>query len=199
MDHAMVAQQHITERYLLNELDPQARDEFEDHFFACQECASDVHAASLFIENSRVVLAEGPVEVPAVVPAPPNPGWLGWLRPALAAPALAVLLAVVGYQSFELSQALKPHVAQSAMVNIGTFGDSGADITIHSGEGFVVNARITPQTGYSNYVAELYNPANKLEWSLTIPASASQAQWPIVVPGADRKPGTYILRVEGNS
>jgi anti-sigma factor RsiW len=205
MDHATAAQQHMTERYLLNELDPRARDEFEEHYFDCAQCASDVNAASLFIENSKVVWnheADAAAnEVAKFVPPTPKPNWLGWLRPAFAAPALALLLSVVGYDYLvvypQMARALKPHVAQSAMVNIGTYNDSGPDITIGSGEGFVVNARITPQNGYSNYVAELYNPANKLEWSLTIPASASQAQWPIVIPGADRKPGTYILRVKG--
>jgi hypothetical protein len=201
MNHATVAQQHMTERYLLNELDPKDRDEFEEHFFDCAECALDVHAANLFIENSKVVLAEGPVEVPAVVHAPPKPGWFGWLRPAFAAPAMAVLLAVVGYQNLvtlpQMKLALAPQVMQWGSVNVATYGSTGTEITTAPGQGFLVFARITPQNGYSKYTAELYNPAAKLEWSLTIPASASQGQWPIAVPGADRQPGTYRLVVKG--
>jgi hypothetical protein len=197
MDHATVAQQNMTERYLLNELDPKARDEFEEHFFDCAECALDVHAANLFIENTKVVLAEGPVEVPAVVPAPPKPGWFGWLRPAFAAPAMAVLLAVVGYQNLRPPMKPEPQIMQWGSVNIATYGSTGTEITTAPGQSFLVFARITPQNGYSRYTAELYNPATKLEWSLTIPASASQGQWPIAVPAADHQPGTYKLVVKG--
>src|SRR5450631_2029029 len=59
MDHDVVVRQKMTERYLLDELDPAARDEFEEHFFDCADCALDVHAGALFVEQSKVVLAEG--------------------------------------------------------------------------------------------------------------------------------------------
>src|ERR1035441_1684537 len=41
MDHDAVVRQNMTERYLLNELDPEARDEFEEHYFDCPDCAAD--------------------------------------------------------------------------------------------------------------------------------------------------------------
>jgi hypothetical protein len=203
MDHEMVAQQQMTEKYLLNELDPKARDEFEEHFFDCAECALDVHTASLFIEKSKLVLAEGPTEVPAQTRVSPKQGWFGWLRPAIAAPALATLLAVVGYQNMvtypRLMQATAPQVLQWASVNIGTYGDSGPEITTSRGKSFLVFVRIPPQSGYSHYTAELYNPASKLEWSVPIPASTNQGQWPVAVPAADRQPGTYSLVVRGTT
>jgi hypothetical protein len=46
-------------------------------------------------------------------------------------------------------------------------------------------------------MAELYNPAGKLEWSLTIPATSAQDQWPVQVPGANREAGSYTLAVHG--
>src|SRR4051794_4037558 len=88
MDHATAAQQHLTERYLLNELNQQARDEFEEHFFDCADCASDIQTASVFIENSKKVWTEKPVQVPRSVTAPRKASFLEWLRPAFAAPAL---------------------------------------------------------------------------------------------------------------
>jgi len=57
--------------------------------------------------------------------------------------------------------------------------------------------RIPPDSIYTKYMAELYNPAGKLEWSLTILASSAQDQWPVQVPGANREAGTYSLRVHG--
>ena len=53
MDHTAVVREKTTERYLLNELDPEVRDEFEEHYFDCPECAQDVSAAATFVEQSK--------------------------------------------------------------------------------------------------------------------------------------------------
>src|ERR1700740_2604808 len=101
MNHDVVVRQKMTERYLLDELGPGQRDEFEEHLFDCRECADDVRAGATFVEHSKVVLAESPT--PALAPARARAlqpsGWSAWLRPAFALPALALLLAVVGYQN----------------------------------------------------------------------------------------------------
>lgn len=204
MNHDMVVRQKMTERYLLDELDPAQQDEFEEHLFDCQNCADDVRAGAIFVEKSKVVLAESPAAalVPAPAPAPPPPGWFAWLRPAFAMPALAVLLAVVGYQNLvtypQLEQALnRPQVLPFASVNVGTWGAGGPVITTAPGKGFLLFVRIPPDSAYARYTADLYNPAGKLEWSLTIPAIASQDQWPVQVPGANRESGTYTMAVRG--
>ena len=210
MDHDAVVRQKITERYLLNELDPAARDEFEEHFFDCQECARDVRAGALFVAQSKIVLAEKsePVvsTVPAAAPLPVKPGWLpglrASLRPAVVVPVLALLLAVIGYQNLvtypHLEQALNnPQVLPWAPVNVGTYGSGGPVVTARSGEGFLLFVRIPPDGSYSHYTAELYNPAGKLQWSLTIPATSGQDQWPLQIPGANREAGNYILVVRG--
>src|SRR5262250_198443 len=93
MNHDVVVRQKMAERYLLEELDPQQRDEFEEHLFDCQECAMDVRAGASFVEQSKAILAEGAPETTRVfapVFTPPKAGWFAWLRPALAAPALAL-------------------------------------------------------------------------------------------------------------
>jgi hypothetical protein len=206
MDHDEVVRQKMTERYLLGELDPKARDEFEEHFFDCPDCALDVRAGARFVEQSKIVLAEKPEPVPASLPVPApiraRPGWLAWLRPAFAAPVMVLLLAVIGYQNLvtypQLHQALNsPRVLPWAPVNVGTWGSAGPIIQARPGEGFLLFARIPPDGIYSKYVAEMYNPAGKLEWSLTIPASSAQDQWPLQVPGANWEAGSYILVVRG--
>jgi len=204
MDHEGVVRQKLTERYLLGELDDQARQEFEEHYFDCPDCALDVRAGALFVEQSKVVLAEKPQPASAVVPAttPAKPGWFAWLRPAFAVPVMAVLLAVVGYQNLvtypRLQQAVnRPRVLPFALVNVGTWGSAGQVIQIRPGEGFLLFVRIPPGGDYTEYVADLHNPAGKLEWSLSIPASSTQDQWPMQVPGAQREAGSYILVVRG--
>jgi len=206
MDHDMVVRQKMTERYLLGELDPAVRDEFEEHYFDCPDCAHDVHAGALFVEQSKVVLTEEsePVSpgLPVTPSVPAKPGWRAMLRPAVAVPVMALLLAVIGYQNLvtypqqELAWK-KPRVLAFASVNVGTRGSGGPAITARPGEGFLLFVRIPPAGGYSNYIADLYSPAGKLEWSLTIPVTSGQDQWPVEVPGANREAGSYNLAVRG--
>jgi len=212
MDHDVVVRQKMTERYLLGELDPEARDEFEEHFFDCPDCALDVHAGALFVEQSKVALAEEsePISagLPVAPPVPVKPGWLAglrsMLRPAFAVPVMALLLAVIGYQNLVTYPQLRrelnsPQVLPWASVNVGTWGSGGPVITTRPGKGFLLFVRIPPEGGYSHYTADLYNPAGKLEWSLTIPATSAQDQWPVQVPGANREAGSYTLAVRGIS
>ena len=206
MEHDLVVREGMTEKYLLNELDPEVRDQFEEHFFACQQCALDVRAAAEFVEQSKIILAEKP-EVAAATASrakASSGGWLAWLRPAFAAPALALLLAIVGYQNLvtypHLQRAqMGPEVLPWAPVNIGTWGSAGPVVTISPGQGFVLFVRIPPEGGYSTYTAELHDAAGKVEWSLTIPATAGQDQWSIAVPGAERDAGAYSLVVRGKT
>jgi hypothetical protein len=204
MDHDVVVREKMTERYLLDELDPEARDEFEGHFFECQDCAMDVRAGAAFIDQSKVVLAEKPAEVrDAVVEASrQKPGWFAWLRPAFAAPALALLLAVVGYQNLvtypQLAKALnRPQVLAWAPLNLATYGSSAQPLFVPRGNGFGLFVRIPSDGSYAQYKADLYNPAGGLEWSLAIPAASVQDQWLVQVPSGDREAGVYTLKVRG--
>jgi hypothetical protein len=200
MNHDVVVRQKMTERYLLDELDPAQRDEFEEHLFDCLDCAGDVKAGAVFVEQSKVVLAESPTPALATSRAlsRPQPGWFAWLRPAFAVPALALLLAVIGYQNLVTYPQLKqPQVLPFASVNVGTWGGNGPVITTPAGKGFLLFVRIPPDGAYAHYTADLYNPAGRLEWSLTIPAVAGQDQWPVQIPGANREAGSYSLAVRG--
>jgi hypothetical protein len=206
MDHEMVAAQKMTERYLLDELDHAARDEFEEHYFNCTECAADVHAAALLVERIRDGAIPDPevhaAPLPPVRPTPPPR--LAWLRPAFIVPVMATLLAVVGYQNLVIYPRLarqlnSPQVLAWAPVNLNTYGSEGPTITAQPGQAFLLLVRIPPGGPYSKYTAELYNPAGKLEWSFafTIPPSSNQDQWPLQVPGANREAGRYKLVVRG--
>jgi anti-sigma factor RsiW len=206
MDHDVVVREKMTERYLLDELDPDARDQFEEHFFECQDCATDVRAGAAFIDQSKVVLSENPADVrgAAVESSRQKPDWLAWLRPAFAAPALALLLAVVGYQNLvtypQLSKAhSRPQVLAWAPLNIATYGSGRQTLAVARGNGFGLFVRIPPDGSYTQYTADLYNPAGGLEWSLTIPAVSVQDRWLVQVPAGDREAGTYTLTVRGTT
>ena len=53
MNHSEAVEQMTSERYLLNELAPDARDAFEEHVFDCPECALNLRAGALFVHEAK--------------------------------------------------------------------------------------------------------------------------------------------------
>ena len=212
MDHTAVVRQKMTERYLLNELESEVRDEFEEHYFDCPECALDVRAASQFLEESKLVLAEEaqPLLVratsrPEFARQPARQGWFAWLRPAFAAPVFALLLAVIVYQgrtNSRLQQALNsPQIMASAVVNLSVRGTEPILVPAHPGQAFGLSLNLPPDSGYSSYKLDLYSSQGALEWSRTIPASGSDALW-LSVPARGLEPGAlavYGIKAGGES
>jgi len=203
MDHNEAIHQMMVEKYLLDELSPEAREEFEAHFFECMECAEELRTSALMIEKFKAGLAEEKAAEPTRRPerAGERPGWLAWLRPALVLPALAVLAGVIVYQNLVSYPQLKmaanaPQVLPWASVSVSARGANTPVITTRPGEGFLLFVNVPPDNRYSSYIAELRDPAGKVNWSLTIPANSDDS-YPVHVPAAHRAEGTYTLAVEG--
>jgi hypothetical protein len=205
MDHEQAVRQNATERYLLDELDPDQRDQFEEHFFDCQDCATDVRVAAMFVEHSKEILAEPPADLPAreADPNPPKKHWLDWLRPAFAVPAMALLLLIVGYQNLVQFPRLEfaanhPEVLPAIALNLQTAGDNSEPITVPPGGDFLLNVIIPPGNSYSSFQVDLYNP-RKIDTSLTVTDAAPGRTLPIHIPGANRESGVYKLAVQGRT
>ncbi len=204
MDHGEAVRQNATERYLLDELDPELRDQFEEHLFDCQDCALDLRAGAMFVEQSKVILAQPSAQSPVREPAkaPVKSGWFAWFRPAFAVPVLALLLAVIGYQNLVTypnltAAANEPQVGPWASVNVSTRGASETIMKTHAGEGFGLIVNLPPEDGFASYAIDLYNSAGKLEWSGPLAAVRTEEGRQIYIPGRHRLPGTYTLVVLG--
>jgi len=104
--HAQAVEQNLAEKYLLSELAEPDREEFEMHFFSCQECAAALNDGAIFIDTARDLVPA------AVLPAPQPSLWERWFpqssRPAFAAMAAALAIVSAGsmYQIRELQQRL---------------------------------------------------------------------------------------------
>jgi Putative zinc-finger len=209
MDHSESIRLMASEKYLLDELTPELRDQFEEHFFDCQECALEVRAGAAFVEHSKIVLSE-PVAVSTMsVPAAASvarPGWFARLRPAFALPVLAALLLVVGYQNLVTYPKLKgeaaafsrPQILASAsLINANTRGAGRTVVSARQDEPFLLFVDIPGDARFSSYVAELDGPAGNSEWSLAIPAETTKDTVPIRVPASHRGAGSYTLVVRG--
>ena len=121
MDHTEAVRLQAVEKYLLNEFTPPQREEYEEHYFDCFECAEDLKATASFMEGVRQLIREGVLEpqmaaaqarsfVPAagagsaapaqaLANAAGNRGFFAWLKPAFAVPVFAALVLLIGYQN----------------------------------------------------------------------------------------------------
>ena len=200
IDHENAMRQKMTEQYLLGELDPVARDEFEEHYFSCAECAKDVRAGTLFVDHSKMVLADPAELVAGVRPIPPpSPSWwLRWLSPALTAPLLALSFGVVGYQTFVVyPRLLQPQVVAVARIDLDSFSGDDKPVVVTQGSGLVLQVRVPPENVYSSNTVELQNPAGKIEGPVTLPTVDGQALCAVQFPAISRQAGTYTLIVRG--
>ncbi len=205
MEHQEAQRLMATERYLLGELAPEIREPFEEHLFACRECALDVRAAAAFIDQAKLELGrKSPVDEMPKAARSRGKWWNAWLRPAIAVPAFAVLLAFVAYQNFavlpglhqQAAWAQTPRVLASvSLMGANTRGGSTPAVTVHPDAPFLLFLDIPPDSRSSSYIAKLYGPTGALQWSLPITASAASDTVSLRSPGMNHDPGLYTLVV----
>jgi anti-sigma factor RsiW len=58
MGHDEAVRTLATERYLLGEMSPESREQFELHLFDCKECAFDFWAATTFLAHAKEILSK---------------------------------------------------------------------------------------------------------------------------------------------
>lgn len=105
MDHQIALNTQAVERYSLGELTSPEREEFEEHFFTCSDCAAALREHEVFAANARAVFKEDQLAAaaphPDSTPQPASKSWAerikSWfgmrtLIPAFAALALAFVL-----------------------------------------------------------------------------------------------------------
>ena len=60
MNHQDATQSMAVEKYVLNELSPELRAEFEEHYFECAECAMDLRATTAFLDAAKAEFQSAP-------------------------------------------------------------------------------------------------------------------------------------------
>jgi len=201
MDHSDAVRLKATERYLLNELDPEQLDQFEEHLFDCPDCALDVRAAAMLVEQSKAILSEKTSAAAVKVPVPARRPWLAWLRPALAVPLMAVLLAVVVYQNLVVYPGMRKaentaYLFPAAAINVATRSALTPVVRSKSGEPFVLLVNLPTENRFSSYIADLFDPTGHIKWSVPISAETANDTVPIRIPG-QLNAGIYTLAVRG--
>jgi len=210
MNHSEAVDQMAAERYLLNELAPDAREAFEEHAFDCPECALDLRAGDLFVQEARAQLPElvaSAQKSNAAGTAVKKSNWFPWFSPAFAVPAFAALLILVGYQNFVTFPALRqsasePRLAPVAPLHSATRGATRPTFTADRIHGMALPIDLVAEPGMApaaSYSFELRDPQGKLAWTGTAPAATqgtdSDQTFSLTIPGRMLQNGSYSLTV----
>jgi Putative zinc-finger len=204
MQHGEAIRSMASEKYLLNELTPELREEFEEHFFGCPDCALEVRAGAAFLEHSKIVLATPvPKETPAPAGLGQSHGWRGWLRPSVVVPVLAILLVVIGYQNFATlsrpratAELRTPQILPSVSL-VSARGGSVPAINVSPDKSFLLYVDVPTDSRFTSYVCELHDATGALEWSVPVSTEAAKNTLPLHVPADSINPGAYALVVRG--
>ncbi len=205
MDHQQATQLMAVEKYLLQELAPEVRDQFEEHFFDCQECATDLRATVAFMEAAKKEFRLNPV--PKTTVAPKGKSRLALLRPALAWSALAASLLVIAYQNVviyphfksEIAELRAPEILPSlSLVNGNSRGGQIPEVTVGPSRPFLLLLDIPTQDRFSSYTCLLYSPSGSLSWRVDVSSQLAKDTVSVRVPSAGLPAGEYTLVVQGN-
>ena len=204
MNHDEAIREQAVERYLLGELAEDARARFEEHFFDCALCATDLKSCAVFTDALKAEpqpagsLQREIRHVPKRAAAP----WLRfWLVPALAASLL-----VVAYQNILVLPAMRraEAVAQTPAVmnnvvlaNMDARGGDVAKLAAPALGSFLISVDIPFKNDYASYLCTLYNSSDERLWQVPITAQQAENTVSLRVPTEKAASGANELRVLG--
>ena len=112
MMHAEIEKAEVVERYVRNRLLPAERQEFEEHFLACDECFEKLQAAERFAAGMRDASGRGLLDAPAQLQRT-NHGWFAWAFAATGGIAL-IFAGLAGWVYFGQVSHLRSELRQTA-------------------------------------------------------------------------------------
>jgi hypothetical protein len=209
MDHLEALRMQASEKYVLGELSPDVREQFEEHYFDCAECAEDVKAAFTFVRATREVLGEQAAPTTIVVKEPAVPSrWRSWFRPVVFVPAMAALVLSIGYLAWSpRPQVVEITEAGKGLVSSPAFGLRGGDrlenektvVQVHGQESFQLHFDFIPAQDhdFSSYIGEIQDRSARVLLQFAIPRDRINKEVDLVVPAGLLRSGEYTLAVFG--
>jgi hypothetical protein len=202
MTHEEAARMGAAEKYILDELAPEERERFEEHYFDCPECAAEVKLGAIFGANARAVFEEEAGRTAAHRPAAPQRvhGMLGWRRPAFAfAFAMAALLLVLNIALlFQNARLRAPQSYPAFVLHSVSRGDEQVLEAFGSSRFVGIALDVPPDRPFPAYRCALTGAGGAVKLTLDTPAPPDpSAALNILLPVASLEPGRYTLVVYG--
>jgi hypothetical protein len=207
MDHNEAIRLQAAVRYVLGELSPAQREEYEEHYFDCAECAVDIKALATFADTTREVLRRERDAQFAKDLVPARSGWLSWLQPVVAVPAMAALLLIIAYQNTvtipQARQDAGSGVAQIAFSSyplrgVNTAGEDGRTLTIRPGEAFFLDFDFVPTRSFDNYIGQIEDAQGHVLLRSKIAGGNANQEAHLTIPAGMLHPGKYVLAFYGD-
>jgi hypothetical protein len=208
MDHNQAIQLQAAVKYVLGELSQVQREEYEEHYFDCAECAIDLKALATFADTTREVLRQEKASALAADRAPVRGGWPRWLQPVAAVPVFAALLLIVAYQNTVTIPKLKnspSHLAtgiysQTFLIqpsdtrrgNEASVND--APLEVQPNEGFLLQLDFNPSSTFPAYLCQLQDSSGRVLQQVAVPPEKIRQELHLAVPaGLLPRPGEYSI------
>jgi len=208
MDHNEAIQLQAAVKYVLGELSPVQREEYEEHYFDCAECAIDLKALATFADTTREVLRQERANSFARDAAPAREGWFGWLQPIVAVPAFAALLLIIAFQNtVTIPQAREDAASGAAQLFVSSRSpkmavtrgnDDIAKYSVRPNESLPLKFDFTPSALADAYVCQLQDESRHSLLQLRVPGSFANKELNLVIPANRIKPGKYTLIFAGD-
>lgn len=205
MHHEEAIQLGAVERYLLNELPAPQRNEFEEHYFDCRECAAELRMTADFLDIARQELKRGKAR--SAAPKTVKRSWLElFARPAVLSPAFGLLLAVIAYQNSVVLPRFNGQIAllrQPGVVTtislIGGNSRGGAipSISGSAGQPVLLSLDIPATRQYPSYACVLIDASGAVVWRVPVSPAEAQDTVSISVPAGALRAGDYTMVVQG--
>jgi hypothetical protein len=206
MNHDEAIREQAVERYLLGELPEDARARFDEHFFDCAICASDLKSGVAFVDALRADLQPvGSPQRSIHLVAKRTP--VAWLRPWLA-PALAASLLVVAYQNILVLPGIRraataaqtPAVMSTVVLaNIDARGTDIPKLVAPAHGSILISVDLPFKAEYASYLCSLYNSSGERLWQIPITSQQAENTVSVRVPTEKASDGINELRVLGVS
>jgi hypothetical protein len=203
MDHDQAIQESFVEKYLLGELSPAQRDEFEDHYFDCFVCAEDVQNGAVFVDNARALLRSEEPAGDAVS------HFTGFGLPFRAAAlASVILLGLVGYQnlvtipgllstgSLSGGSRMARIVPRISLIGMGSRA-AAQSVVVPSGKDASFELEIPGGPGFVSYECRIIDAAHQIKSVMPVPPELAKDAFTLEIPGSQLIRGAYQIIVSG--
>lgn len=206
MDHRSAIETTAVERYFLDEMPAAERAEFEAHYFDCEDCAAAIRVMSSLEANARAEFEaralRGRAAAPQPARKPPGPGFwerhFDWLRPAIAAPALATLLVVMGYQNLlqpaRMHNAAGPQAATALLLR-GEVRGTEAAVALPADNSLVLSLDLAGVPKLAEYDLEFQPEGGEAAPAIRAAAPAPGEPLTLSLPAGTLNSGHYRVTV----
>lgn len=201
MNHSEALQTFAAEKYLLNELSGPERDEFEEHFFECEECAMELRTGAAFVGQARTEIRSASLGAPA-----PRRRSFSLFTLPLAGVLVAGMAIVVIYQNVVTLPRLRGELAlvnapavlpATSLVGGASRGTDLPTATVTAGQPLFLNLDVPTDDRFSSYELAFYNPAGLPARTITVSQNQARNTLLIRLPAEEIHKGICTLAIQG--